>query len=93
MYSLDLDKCFYNKKLSKKQIYKLALRGCQCIICFLSLTHAQHRQNALRRIVFSMILSKLRVKLRITKKIDNNIFERMTYRFYILLLFDFIFGF
>jgi len=38
-----------------------------------------------------MFLSNLRVKSPITKK--NNIFERMTYRHYILLLFDFVFDF
>jgi len=35
----------------------------------------------LRKIIFSMILSNFRVKTPITKKIDNNIFEGMTYRF------------
>jgi len=29
----------------------------------------------------------------LTKKKDNNIFEGMKYRFYILLLFDFVFDF
>jgi len=39
-----------------------------------------------------MRLSNLRVKSpAITKKIENNIFQRMTYRFYILLLIDFVF--
>ena len=36
-----------------------------------------------------MFLSNPRVKSPITKKINNNIFEGKTYRFYILLLFDF----
>jgi len=45
----------------------------------------------LRRIIFYKFLSNLRVKSPITKKMDNNIFEGMTYRFYILLLFDFVF--
>ena len=40
-----------------------------------------------------MFLSNLRVKSLITKIINNNIFEGMTYRFYILLLFDFVFDF
>jgi len=39
--------------------------------------------------IFSIFFSNLRVKSPIKKKIDNNIFEGMTYRFYILLLFDF----
>jgi len=36
-----------------------------------------------------MFLSYLRVKSPITKKIENNIFERITYQFFILFLFDF----
>jgi len=62
--------------------------GCQRTICFFSLAHAQHRQNTLtQNHFFFMFISSLRVKLPITKKIENNIFEGMTYRFYILLLF------
>jgi len=40
-----------------------------------------------------MLLSNLRVKSLITKKIENNIFDGMTYRLCILLLFDFVFDF
>jgi len=40
-----------------------------------------------------MFSNNLRVKSAITKKIENNILEGMTYRFYILLLFDFAFDF
>jgi len=40
-----------------------------------------------------MFLSNLRVKSSITKKIDYNIFEGVKYRFYILLLFGFVFYF
>lgn len=38
-----------------------------------------------------MSSSNHRVKLLITNNIENKIFERMTYRFYNLLLFDFVF--
>jgi len=48
----------------------------------------------LRRIIFSMtFLSNLRVKSHITKNIENNIFEGITYQYYILLLFDFVIDF
>jgi len=40
-----------------------------------------------------MLLSNLSVKSPIIKKIDNNIFEGMTYQYYISLLFDFVFDF
>jgi len=40
-----------------------------------------------------MFLSNLRVKFPIIKKIENNIFEGMTNRFYILILFDFVLKF
>jgi len=46
----------------------------------------------LRKIIFSISLNNLRVKSPITKKVKNNNFEGMTYWFYILLLFDFIFN-
>ena len=67
-------------------MFSINLRGCQRTTCFLSPYHAQHRQNG---IIFSMFLSNLRIKFLITKKVENNIFEGMAYRFYILLLFDF----
>jgi len=43
--------------------------------------------------IFSMFLSNFGVKSLITKEIANNMFERMTYRFYILFLFDFVLDF
>jgi len=39
-----------------------------------------------------LFLSNLGVKSPITKNIEHNIFEGVIYRFYILLLFDFVFG-
>jgi len=55
----------------------------------------QHRQkqNAFTDNRFFMCFKNLRVKPSIIKTIENNIFECMTYRFYILLLFNFIFYF
>jgi len=56
------------------------LRGCQRSICFLSLTHEKHRQNAFTYTNnFIMFLSNLRVKLPIPKTIEG-IFEGMTYQ-------------
>jgi len=40
-----------------------------------------------------MFLSNLRVKSPITKKIENNVFEGITYRYHILVLFNFVFYF
>jgi len=40
-----------------------------------------------------MFFSNFRVKSPITKNIENNILEGITYRFYILLLFDIVFDF
>jgi len=40
-----------------------------------------------------MFLSNLRVKSRIIKIIENNILGGITYRYYISLLFDFVFNF
>jgi len=45
----------------KKKIQTI-LRGCQRTICFISLAHAQHRQNVFAQNRFSMFLSNLRVK-------------------------------
>jgi len=42
--------------------------------------------------MFTKFLNSL-TKSSITKKINNNAFERITYQHYILLLFDFIFDF
>jgi len=70
------------------------LRGYQIIsaLFVLSLwpTHNMDKTH-LHKIIFFMFLRNLREKLPITKIIEDNIFEGMRYRFYILLLFDFIF--
>jgi len=47
----------------------------------------------LHKIIFSMFLSHPSVKSPVTKKIENNILDGMTFRFYILLLFDSVFKF
>jgi len=52
-----------------------SLRGFQHTVCFLSLAHPQHRQNAFAQNYFFIVLSNLRVKSIITKMIENNIFE------------------
>jgi len=70
--------------ISTYNLIKFNLRGCQRTICFLYLAHVQHRQNAFTQYHFFMFLSNLRVKLNITKKIKNIIFERITYLYYIL---------
>jgi len=45
------------------------------------------------KIIFTVFLSYLGVKSLITNKIRNNILEGMTYQFYTLFLFDFVFKF
>jgi len=58
----------------------MELKGCQCIICLLSLANAQHRQNTfMQNHFFFMFLNNLRVKSPIKKKIKNHIFEGISY--------------
>jgi len=73
-------------------IIKYLLRGCQRAICFLLPTFNIFKTH-LRRTIFSVFINNLGVKSRITLKIKNYTFGGMIYRYYILLLIDFVFDF